>query len=134
MAALTHIPQAKNACLRFKKGGHCSHWTQTANTPASAGVKSKRRPAQHIAVKSTAIAYVLWLLGGFGVLGLHRFYLGRWVSGLVWLFTGGLLGIGAIIDLFLIPGMVRIENLSQQLLVEASRGSRAGPPAAVAHV
>lgn len=35
---------------------------------------------------------VAWILQSFlGVLGLHRFYLGKWISGLVWLFTGGLL-------------------------------------------
>ena len=70
-------------------------------------------------MKNTAVSYLLWLLGGFGVLGLHRFYLGRWVTGLIWLLTGGLMGIGAIIDLLLIPPMVRIENLSRYLLSQA---------------
>jgi len=70
-------------------------------------------------VKSTVVSYLLWILGGCGVLGLHRFYLGRWVTGLIWLLTGGLLGIGAIIDLFVIPPMVQVENLSRQLLSQA---------------
>jgi hypothetical protein len=56
-------------------------------------------------------AYLLWLLSGFGVLGFHRFYLGRIGTGLIWLFTGGLFGFGALIDLFYIPSMVRQENL-----------------------
>jgi TM2 domain-containing membrane protein YozV len=85
------------------------------------GQKSQRTSAQKIAVKRTSITYLLWLLGGFGVLGLHRLYLGRWVSGLIWLFTGGLFLVGAIIDLFLIPEMVRVENLSQILLAESRR-------------
>ena len=85
-------------------------------------MKSKRAQAQSISVKHSPIAYLLWFLGGFGVLGLHRFYLGRWVTGLLWFFTGGLFLIGAIVDLFLIPSMVQVENLSQQLLVEAERG------------
>jgi TM2 domain-containing membrane protein YozV len=63
--------------------------------------------AQIVAVKSTVVTYLLWILGGFGVLGLQRFYLGRWVSGLIWLFTGGVFMVGAIIDLFVIPEMVR---------------------------
>ena len=67
-------------------------------------------------MKKNFIAYLLWFLGGFGVLGLHRFYLGRWVTGLLWLFTGGVFFIGAIIDLFLIPQMVEIENISRQLV------------------
>ncbi len=70
-------------------------------------------------MKNTVVTYLLWFLGGFGVLGLHRFYLGRWVTGLIWFLTGGLFLVGAIIDLFLIPGMVRIENLSRQLLQQA---------------
>ena len=50
------------------------------------------------------IGYFLWL---FGFLGSHRFYYGRPISGTIWFFTLGLLGIGWLIDLFLIPGMDR---------------------------
>ncbi|MHC4948114.1 MAG: TM2 domain-containing protein [Planctomycetota bacterium] len=72
-------------------------------------------------MKSTLVAYLLWLVGGFGVLGIHRFYLGRWITGLIWLLTGGLFFVGALIDLFLMPGMVQVENLTRQLLVETGR-------------
>ena len=58
--------------------------------------------------------------GADGVLGLHRIYLGRWVSGLIWFFTGGLFLIGAIVDLFLIPSLVQVENLSRQLLLQST--------------
>lgn len=58
-----------------------------------------------------SIAYLLWLVSGFGVLGFHRFYLGRIGTGLIWLLTGGLFGLGALFDLFYIPTMVRDENL-----------------------
>jgi TM2 domain-containing membrane protein YozV len=51
---------------------------------------------------SLFIGYVLWILG---FMGAHRFYYGRPVTGTIWFFTLGLLGIGWIIDLFLIPGM-----------------------------
>lgn len=57
---------------------------------------------------SMAVGYILWL---FGFLGSHRFYFGKPVTGTIWLFTGGLLLIGWIIDLFLIPGMDRKADL-----------------------
>ena len=54
------------------------------------------------------IGYILWL---FGFTGSHRFYYGKTVSGLIWFFTLGLLGIGWLIDLFLIPSMDRQADL-----------------------
>lgn len=53
---------------------------------------------------SVLMGYILWI---FGFLGAHRFYYGKPVSGTIYLFTLGLLGIGLIIDLFLIPSMDR---------------------------
>ena len=50
----------------------------------------------------TVVAYLFWILGIFGA---HRFYLGRPISGAIYFFTGGLLLIGWIVDLFLIPSM-----------------------------
>ena len=38
----------------------------------------------------------------FGYLGIHRFLKSYWLSGLIWLCTGGLFGIGWIIDLIFI--------------------------------
>ena len=57
---------------------------------------------------SKALGYVLWI---FGFTGAHRFYYGRPVTGTLWFFTLGLLGIGWLIDLFLIPGMDREADL-----------------------
>jgi TM2 domain-containing membrane protein YozV len=53
---------------------------------------------------SKTIGYLLWI---FGFTGSHRFYYGKPVTGTIWFFTLGLLGIGWLIDLFLIPGMDR---------------------------
>ncbi len=55
-----------------------------------------------------SIGYILWI---FGFLGAHRFYFGRPVSGTIWFFTFGLLGVGWLIDLFLIPSMDRQADL-----------------------
>lgn len=48
------------------------------------------------------IGYILWI---FGFTGSHRFYYGKPVTGTIYFFTLGLLGIGWLIDLFLIPAM-----------------------------
>ena len=53
---------------------------------------------------SKVLGYVLWI---FGFMGAHRFYYGKQISGTIYFFTLGLLGIGWIIDLFLIPSMDR---------------------------
>lgn len=53
---------------------------------------------------SKTIGYLLWI---FGFTGAHRFYYGKPISGTIWLFTFGLLGIGWLVDLFLIPSMDR---------------------------
>jgi TM2 domain-containing membrane protein YozV len=64
--------------------------------------------AQRGDTHSLVIGYILWL---FGFLGAHRFYYGRPVTGTIWLCTLGLLGIGWLVDLFLIPGMDREADL-----------------------
>jgi TM2 domain-containing membrane protein YozV len=49
---------------------------------------------------SLLVGYVLWI---FGFMGAHRFYYGRPISGTVYFFTLGLLFIGWVVDLFLMP-------------------------------
>lgn len=50
------------------------------------------------------LGYLLWI---FGFMGAHRFYYGKPISGTVWFLTLGLLFVGWIVDLFLIPSMDR---------------------------
>jgi TM2 domain-containing membrane protein YozV len=60
---------------------------------------------------STGTAYLMWMGGLFcGLCGLHRFYVNKPLTGLLWVFTLGLLGVGQLIDLILIPGMVDAAN------------------------
>ena len=58
------------------------------------------RPTTH----NLVVGYVLWI---FGFMGAHRFYYGRPVSGTLYFFTLGLLLIGWIVDLFLMPSLDR---------------------------
>lgn len=53
---------------------------------------------------SVMLGYLLWI---FGFTGSHRFYYGKKITGTIWFLTAGLLLIGWIIDVFLIPGMDR---------------------------
>lgn len=66
-------------------------------------------------MKSKGIAYVLWAVSIFGWLGLHRFYLGKVGTGLIWIFTGGAFGVGALIDLFTLGGQVEQHNTNCEL-------------------
>lgn len=61
---------------------------------------------------SLSTAYFLWFISGFGALGFHRFYLGKIGTGLLWMLTGGLGGIGCFYDLFTLPSQVREANIA----------------------
>ncbi|WP_428235310.1 TM2 domain-containing protein [Gracilimonas sp.] len=65
--------------------------------------------------KSKGKAYLFWLVGFFGILGFHRFYLGRTGTGIGWLLTGGLMGLGALYDLFALSKMVEEQNMYNEL-------------------
>ena len=60
--------------------------------------------------RSVGLTYVFWAMGLFGLNGIHRFYCRKPVSGGIWLMSLGLVGIGQMVDLFLIPGMVEEAN------------------------
>lgn len=59
---------------------------------------------------NTPTAYLLWGLSIFGIFGIHRLYTGRILSGIVYLFTFGIFGLGQLLDLLLIPGLVAERN------------------------
>ena len=52
------------------------------------------------------VSYILNAAWFVGLGGLHRLYNGKVGTGLLWLLTYGLLGVGQFVDLFLIPNMV----------------------------
>lgn|SRR5690606_7735577 len=54
---------------------------------------------------------VSWLLLTFlGIFGVHRFYLGKWVTGLIWLCTGGFFTLGLIYDFLNLNEIVSEQN------------------------
>ncbi len=56
----------------------------------------------------TPIGYLLWFFGG--LFGYHRFYYGRQLTGLLWMFTLGVFFIGWVVDAFLISSMNQDAN------------------------
>lgn len=60
---------------------------------------------------NSGTAYILWYLCLFSICGGQRFYSGKVASGLIYLFTFGVLGIGQLLNLVLIPGMVDERNI-----------------------
>jgi TM2 domain-containing membrane protein YozV len=75
---------------------------------------------------SVGIADLLWFLGG--VFGLHRFYLGKIPSGILWACTGGGFVIGNIYDFFTLPSQVREANIRNALYNNMVRPGNVGGP------
>jgi len=90
----------------------CPHYRQTLIAVKVDGYVKK---PYSFTMYSVVIAYILWLLSGFGLAGFHRFYLGKIPTGLLWMFTGGLLGIGSIYDFITLPGQVREANIRRAI-------------------
>ena len=54
---------------------------------------------------------VTWILLTFlGLFGIHRFYMGKWLSGFVYLLTGGIFGLGYLYDLWTLNDQVSLIN------------------------
>ncbi len=60
---------------------------------------------------------IAWLLLVFlGVFGIHRFYMGKWISGIIWLCTGGLFTLGWLYDFWTLN-----QNISEQNRMSPSK-------------
>ena len=54
---------------------------------------------------------IAWLLLTFvGIFGIHRMYIGKWVTGILFLLTGGLLGFGYLYDFWTLNEQITILN------------------------
>ena len=95
-------------------------------------------PRRNSVRRTLSTAYLFWLPSLFGVAGLHRFYLGKPISGIVYLITGGLFGIGTIYDAITMRQQVREAEIEDRLarplgydddgdyVIRVSRGSGGG--------
>ncbi len=54
---------------------------------------------------------VAWILLTFlGLLGVHRMYQGKWITGIIYLFTGGLFLVGVLYDFWTLNDQISVEN------------------------
>ncbi len=54
---------------------------------------------------------VAWILLTFlGLFGIHRFYMGKWFTGIVYLLSGGIFGIGYLYDYWTLNDQVSLIN------------------------
>jgi TM2 domain-containing membrane protein YozV len=52
-----------------------------------------------------------WILLTFlGLFGVHRMYMGKWLTGILWLITGGLLGLGYLYDYWTLNDQITVVN------------------------
>jgi TM2 domain-containing membrane protein YozV len=67
-------------------------------------------------------ASFLWCL--FGLTGAHRFYTKHTITGFIWLFTGGVCGVGWLVDLFLLQRMILRYNVNGSRMPKFFQGMR----------
>ncbi|WP_121173609.1 NINE protein [Kushneria sinocarnis] len=58
---------------------------------------------------------ISWILLTFlGALGIHRMYMGKWLTGIVYLLTGGLFMIGVLYDFWTLNDQLSMQHLREQ--------------------
>ena len=96
--------------MRPRRCERCGHellpdaiYCMRCGEPADAARHPHRRAIQdeeEVSDRSRLIALLLCALLGY--LGIHRFYVGKFATGILWLLTGGLFGVGYLVDTILI--------------------------------
>lgn len=59
---------------------------------------------------------IAWILLTFlGIFGIHRFYMGKWVTGLIYFFTGGLCLVGYLYDYCTLNEQISAQNQQEKV-------------------
>ena len=74
-------------------------------------IPSMEREAE-LRFRSGPVDYnISWILLTFlGLFGIHRMYMGKWITGVLFLLTGGILGIGYFYDFWTLNDQITIIN------------------------
>ena len=80
---------------------------------------------------TNGVGFALWCCALVGACGIHRFYLGMYFTGILWLLTFGLLGMGQFLDLFRMKRLVRKANIRDGYVPHPrlASGAEPAPPA-----
>ena len=62
------------------------------------------------------LGYALWALFFLGLAGVHRIYLGKYGTGIIWMLTFGLFGVGQFVDLFRMKSLIMDANIREGYL------------------
>lgn len=73
---------------------------QSTRTNVNVFVQAEQKNTIQNTVSSKSKIVALLLCFFVGILGIHHFYVGKIGMGILYLFTGGLFGIGVIVDFF----------------------------------
>lgn len=73
---------------------------RTADVPLYTEINSSAACVEEYSTKKKTTALILCIL--FGWLGVHHFYTGRWILGILYLCTYGLWGLGVVFDIVMI--------------------------------
>ncbi len=87
-------------CGQSYQGNFCPKCGSPAPRAESAPTVSMPTPSRPVSAKNRLAALLLAIF--LGCLGVHRFYTGKIGTGILYLFTGGLFGIGWLVDVILI--------------------------------
>ena len=84
-----------------------SRYGDPAAGPLFETPQAMRRFTRDGSTHTLAGGYLLWVLAPFTLItaGAHRFYYGKPLTGILWSLTFGLLGVGWVVDFFLMPRM-----------------------------
>lgn len=99
----------------------------TVNLPAGVPVQTVAGDDEQ--PYSTGIGYALWCAAFVGAFGIHRFYMGKIGTGVLWLLTAGLLGVGQLVDLVRMKSLVRDANIREGRVphpLQVARAAQAG--------
>ena len=81
---------------------HCGTRREASSSTETINVEVMTGKDSSVSSYSRGLALILAFVGCFCISGIHRFYVGKIGTGILWLLTGGCFGIGTLVDIIMI--------------------------------